>query len=112
MHGVWHPDTVKPQLLQKSLQRTVANTPGAQLVPQESSQRALLHRFTLSNPVAPGTHGQHAFVPEEIVMVTVPPAHKLQSCVEPTGSVGGTHGPIPITVRGVATIEPRMTGGA
>ena len=51
VQGILHPVTVKPQVLQKSLQRTCCNTPGAQLVPQESSQRFRLQIATWS-PIA------------------------------------------------------------
>ncbi|MDQ7003458.1 MAG: hypothetical protein Q9N67_00440 [Ghiorsea sp.] len=112
MQGLRHPVTVKPHVVQKSLQRTVANTPGSQLVPQDNSQRFFAHVAALLKPIALGTQGQHAFVPEEMVIVTEPPAHKRQLTVEPAGSeAGGNQGPIPMTFLGVAIMEPRITGG-
>jgi hypothetical protein len=102
VHGFLQPAGVKPQVLQNFLHFILAKTPGGQFTPHESWHCFLPHFFTLYF-VEPGTHGQQALVPDEITMVTVPPPVSLQTLVAPIA---------PITVRGVAVIEPRITGGA
>lgn len=96
------PTGVMPQFLQKSLHLSVAIMPGGQLVPQDLRHCDSLH-FTGSYLVAPGIHGQQALVPDDMVMVTVVPFVIVQVLASPIA---------PITVRGVAIIEPRITGGA
>jgi len=101
VQSVLQPATVNPQFLQNCLQLTFASAPGAQFTPHENKHFNLLHLLTLYF-VAPGTQGQQALVPDETVMSTDPPAVRGQVLVAPTA---------PITVRGVATNEPRITGG-
>ena len=97
---------IPPQVLQNLphllLATMFAIAAGVQLVPQDLTHCSLAH-FTGLNFVEPGTQGQHALVPVEMTILTAPPATKLQTSVCPIA---------PITVRGVATIEPKITGGA
>ncbi len=101
VHGFLHPAGVNPQSLQNCLHLIFAITPGGQFVPQDNLQRCFAHFLALYF-TAPRIHGQQALVPDEMIIVTEPPPVKLQTLVAPIA---------PITVRGVATIEPSMTGG-